>query len=130
MAFDPSTTLWLAIAAVGGLCALGIWFVFLRPVPRQTAAGVITQKTFKPASTHWVQPTGQRTNFWMPVAMPVTECYVFTIRPDGHAVEAIFSLNTTAAEYFQVGQRVSIDYEERGIPPIWKRAYVIDMKRM
>jgi hypothetical protein len=125
---DPSTIFWLIIAAVGAVFALGIWYVFVRPVPRQSADGVITQKTFKPASTYWQQPTGNRTNFWTPVGIPIAECYVFSIRLDDRPVEAIFSLNTTAAESFETGQRVSIDFEERGIPLVWKRVYVVEMK--
>jgi hypothetical protein len=51
---------------------------------------------------------------------------VFSIRLDDRPVEAIFSLNATASECFDTGQRVSIDFEERGIPLVWKR--VVDMK--
>ena len=53
---------------------------------------------------------------------------MFSIRLDDRPVEAIFSLNTTAAESFETGQRVSIDFEERGIPLVWKRVYVVEMK--
>jgi hypothetical protein len=34
-----------------------------------------------------------------------------------------------AAREFEVGQRVVIGYVERGIPFVWKRIYVADMKR-
>ncbi len=122
------STFWLLIAALGGLCALSIWFVFLRPVPRQSAAGVITEKTFKPASTRWIQPVGQRNNFWVPVAMPITEGYIFTVHLDDHGADAMISLNTTASEHFAVGQRVRIDYEERGLGTLWRRVYMLDMK--
>ena len=30
--------------------------------------------------------------------------------------------------HFEVGQRVEIDFEERGIPPIWHRVYVMDLR--
>lgn len=126
--FDSSTIFWLVIAALGGLCVAGIWLVFLRPVPRQGAAGVITQKTFKPASTRWIAPVGQRTNFGTPTSMPVTEAYIFTIRTDDRNADAIVSLNTTASERFAVGQRVSIDYEERGFGSLWRRVYVLNMR--
>jgi hypothetical protein len=39
----------------------------------------------------------------------------FSIRLDDRPVEAIFALKTTAAESFETGKRVSIDFEERGI---------------
>ena len=95
---DTGTTFWLVLAAFFALLTLGIWWVFLRPVPRQTAVGVITGKTFKPASTYWQYPGGERTNFWTPTAIPIAECYVFTIRVEGQPVEAYFALNTTAAK--------------------------------
>lgn len=94
----------------------------LRPAP-----AVITAKTHKGPSVTWQQPTGIRTNFWMPTRIPLAECYIFTIRLEAMPVEATFSLNTTAAEQFNVGQPVVIEYEERGIPLIWKRVYVQDM---
>ena len=126
---DPSTIFWLIIAAVGAVFALGIWYVFVRPVPRQSADGVITQKTFKPASTYWQYPGGQRTNFWTPTAIPIAACYVFAIRVDGQPAQAFYALNTTAAKAFEVGQRVKISYETRGLPPLWERVYVMDMIR-
>ena len=36
-------------------------------------------------------------------------------------------LNTTAAKDFEVGQRVTISYERRGLPPLWERVYVMTM---
>jgi hypothetical protein len=128
MGADISTLFWLTVAAFFALLTLGIWWVFLRPVERKTALGVITEKTHKGPSVTWQQPTGIRTNFWMPTRIPLAECYIFSIRLEGMPVAAIFSLNTTAAEQFNVGQSVAIDYEERGIPLIWKRVYVLDMK--
>jgi hypothetical protein len=121
-------TVLLALAVAFALLALLIWWVFLRPVPRQTASGVITQKTFKPASTYWQYPGGERTNFWTPTAIPIAECYVFTVRVEGQPVEAYFALNTTAAKSFEVGQGVTISYERRGLPPLWERVYVMDMR--
>jgi hypothetical protein len=95
----------------------------LRPAP-----AVITAKTNKEPRVTRQQPTGIRTNFWMPTRIPLAECYLFIIRLEAMPVHAIFSLNTTAAEPFNVGQRVAIEYEERGIPLNWKRVYVQDMK--
>jgi hypothetical protein len=125
---DAPSLRWLLVAAVGATFALGVWFVFLRPVAQHTAEGVITRKVFKPADTYWQQPTGQRTNFWMPTRIPIAECYVFTIRLDSQPVDAVFSLNTTASEGFAVGRRVSINYEERGLGVFWQRVYVLDMR--
>lgn len=71
-----------------------------------------------------------RTNFWTPAKIPIAVCYVFTIRVEGRPVEAYFSLNTTASKAFAVGQKVQIEYEERGIPPLWQRVYVMNMTRI
>ena len=119
----------LALGLVCALAALATWFVFLRPVPRLTVFGVITQRIFKPASTYWQYPTGIRDGFWTPAQIPIAECYVFAIKVEGQPSDAFFSLNTTAAKSFDVGQKVEIDYEERGVPLIWKRVYVMDMRR-
>jgi hypothetical protein len=115
----------LAFALIAGLT----WFTFLRPVPVQTAMGTIRSKSFKPAGEYWQQPVGNRDGFWTATRIPIAECYIFGIQVDGRAGEARVSLNTGAAQAFNVGQRVWIEYVERGFPPIWKRDYVSEMKR-
>jgi hypothetical protein len=127
---DPFTVVKLILAVCFAVVALMVWWVFLRQVERKTAAGVIAQKTFKPAGSYWQYPTGNRTNFWTPTRIPIAESYVFAIRLEGHAAEAWFALNTTAAARFEVGQRVQIEYEERALPPVWRRVYVLDMKAL
>jgi hypothetical protein len=107
------------------LLAGGIWFVFLRPVPRRVARGVIVGKKFKPATKHVQYPEGGRA----PKHIPIAECYVFTVQVDGEPSTAAYSLNTTAAEPFAEGQAVDIVYEVRGIPGIWKAACILEMKR-
>ena len=49
---------------------------------------------------------------------------MFEIQVDGRAGEARAALNTIESRVFNVGQRVRIEYVERGLPPIWKRVYV------
>jgi len=115
------------LAAVFGLISVLIWFVFLRPVAKRSAVGVIRNKQFKPAGEYWQQPAGQRGGFWTPTRIPIAECYVFEIQVEGWPDVAHASLNTVAAREFEVGQRVNIEYQERGIPFLWKRAYVLDM---
>ena len=127
---NSSTTLLLALALCGLSASLAIWFVFLRAVPRQSALGVITQKTFKPASRYWQYPTGSRQAFWTPAQIPIAECYLFAIRVEGRPADAWFSLNTTAAKAFGIGQKVEIDYQERGVPLVWQRVYLVDMRRV
>jgi hypothetical protein len=114
----------LLFALIAGL----IWFTFLRPVPVQTAAGIIRSKSFKPAGEYWQQPAGNRDSFWTATRIPIAECYIFGIQVDERAGEARASLNTIESQAFNVGQRVRIEYVERGLPLIWKRVYVTGMK--
>lgn len=117
----------LAFAALCALFALAMWLVFLRPVERRTAQGVITHKIFKPAG-HYVQyPVGMRDSFYSPSTIPIAECYVFAIHVDGLPLDVGVSLNTIAAREFEVGQSVNIQYQERSIPLLWKRVYVTQM---
>ena len=70
---------------------------------------------------------GDRDGFW--TRIPIAECYVFGIRVEGRSAEARIARNTVEAQAFNVGQRVQIEYVEGGLPPIWKRVYLTDMKR-
>ena len=122
-----STTLLLAFALCCLFVSLATWFVFLRPVPRQTVSGVITRK-LSSRPVYWQYPIGIRDGFWTPAQIPIAECYVFAVQVEGRPVDAFYSLNTTAAKAFEGGQRVEIVYEERGIAAIWQRVYVMDMR--
>ena len=108
--------------------AIVIWFIFLRPVPIQTASGTITQKSFKPAGTYWQYPSdATRGGFRMATPIPIAEAYVFEIKTNGFDSPIFFSMNTVASESFHVGQRVEIRYRLRGVPFLPKRVYVLDM---
>jgi hypothetical protein len=121
---------WLVVAAIGACCALGIWFVFLRPVPTQTASAIIVDKRFRPAGTKWIHPVGQRTNFWTPTAFPVAEGYEFTCRLDDGSAEAVAVLGVGMAERFEVGQPITIVYQHRNFGPFWQRTYVLGMQKV
>jgi hypothetical protein len=116
------------VAILFALIAGLIWFAFLRPVPVQTAVGIIRTKSFKPAGQYWQQPTGNRDSFWTGTRIPIAECYIFGIQVDGRVGEARASLNTIESQAFNVGQKVQIEYVERGLPLVWKRVYVTSMK--
>lgn len=122
------TNVLILVALLFALIAGLLWFAFLRPVPVQTALGVIRSKSYKPAGEYWQQPVGNREGFWTPTRIPIAECYVFGILVEGRPGEARIARNTVEARAFNVGQRVQIEYVERGLPPIWKRIYVSDMK--
>ncbi len=106
-----------------------MWLVFLRPVERKTAHGVITHKILKPAGQYIQYPVGMRDSFYSPDIIPVSECYVFAIHVDQPALDVGYALNSIAARDFEVGQKVNLEYQERSIPLLWKRIYVTQMKR-
>src|SRR5216684_2590349 len=122
----PGIALYL-FAAICGVFALLLWFVFLRPVAQKTAQGVITHKILKPAGQYVQYPVGMRSAFFAPSHIPIAECYVFTIQVDDLAADVAVALNTLAAEEYEVGQKVKIQYEERSLPGIWRRVYVTQM---
>lgn len=122
-----SAKLQLLVAVFLAVVAGGIWVVFLRPVPLRSATGIITNKTFKPAGTYWQFPVGANRNFRAPTAIPTAEAYIFEVAADGFSGPVFYPLNTVASQAFDVGKRVQLKYQERGIPFIWKRVNVIDM---
>ena len=117
----------LAVAIVFAVIAVAIWAVFLRPVPVETASGIITRKTFKPAGTYWQYPVGIDRGFRTATPIPIAEAYVFELEIDGLQGPVFFSLNTVASQAFEVGQSVQIRYKTRVIPLLFKRLYVLDM---
>jgi hypothetical protein len=119
----------LIFAVICAVFALLLWFVFLRPVARKTAQGVITHKIFKPAGQYVQYPVGMRSAFFTPSRIPIAECYVFTIQVDDLAADVAVALNTLASEEYTVGQKVKIQYEERSLAGIWRRVYVRQMGR-
>jgi len=128
MAAEEIVSKWklgLAVALAG--FALLMWFVFVRPVPSRLAAGIILAKTPRPAGTYVQQPVGNRSGFWTPVRIPIAECHVFEIAVDGFDDHAQLALNDVKSREFEIGQPVTITYTERGLPWLWKRAYVTDM---
>jgi hypothetical protein len=116
-----------AFAAICALVAAAMWLAFLRPVEQKTAQGLITHKIFKPAGQYIQYPVGMRENFYTPSTIPIAECYVFVIHVDGLESDVGYALNTVAAQDFEVGQKVSIQYQERSLPLVWKRVYVTQM---
>jgi hypothetical protein len=106
----------------------GIWVVLLRPVPLKTAMGTITKRSFKPAGTYWQHRVGVNRGFRTATPIPIAEAYIFEVAVDGFGSPVFYSLNTVASQAFEVGTRVQVRYQERSIPFIWKRVYVVDMR--
>jgi hypothetical protein len=122
-----SAKLLFFVAIFFAVCAGGIWVIFLRTVPLLTARGTITNKTFKPAGTYWQYPAGLSRGFRTATRIPIAESYVFEVKVDGFDSLVFYSLNTIASQAFDIGKKVQIRYQERDIPFIWKRVYVVDM---
>ncbi|MDQ3254763.1 MAG: hypothetical protein M3R15_12795 [Acidobacteriota bacterium] len=118
----------MVLAALFAVLAGVIWLVMLRPVERRTAAGIIATKTFQPASTYSQYQGGADRGFRGSNQIPIAESYVFDIKVEGMAEPVRMSLNTVASKEFEVGQRVRIEYEQRGVPPFWQKAYALEMK--
>jgi hypothetical protein len=128
MLATDSTTLLIIAAALLAAVAVLLWWVFLRPVVRHTALGVITAKTFRPDGTHWQYHPGSDRGFRTPTRIPIAAAYVFRIHVEGLPADVRYALNTVAAERYDVGQQVAIEYEERGLAGLWRRVSVTDMK--
>jgi|SRR5688500_18713086 hypothetical protein len=111
----------LAVGAV-------IWLVLLRPVPVKTATGVVRTKTFKPAGQYVQYPPGDRQGFRSPTTIQLAEHYVLDIDVSDQSDEFRYAINTAGAAAFDVGQRVNIEYQTRGLPLFWRRVYVLDAK--
>jgi len=110
------------------LVAGSIWLVFLRPVPRLSAQGVITSKHYKPPGEYTQFPAGDRAGFRQPTRIPIAEGYLVEIAIEDSKESVIALLNSTEAQWYEVGTRVAFDYEERGVPLLWKRVYVLSVR--
>lgn len=110
------------------LVAGSIWLVFLRPVPRLSAKGVITSKNYKPPGEYTQFHAGDRAGFRQPTRIPIAEGYVVEIEIEDSKASVIALLNSTEAQWYEVGTQVEFDYEQRGIPLLWKRVYVLSVR--
>ena len=119
-----------AIAVFFGLVSLGIYLVFLRPVARQSGAGEITAKTFRPGGTHLQQHPGIGRGFRTPTPIAIAESYSFEIRLDDSREVIRTALDIEQANDFEVGDRVSVEYERRGVPGVWGRVNVLAIHKL
>jgi hypothetical protein len=107
------------------LCSCSL---LLQAAEAKTAICIITNKTFKSASSYWQSPSGIRRGFWGPNKIPIAESVVFEIRVEGLSGAVHYTLNTVAANQYNVGQKVQIEYVERAIPLMWRYIYVTEMR--
>jgi hypothetical protein len=99
----------------------------LRAAETKTAAGVISGKIYKPASTYKQYPAGKRGGFSGPAEIPVAESVVFEIKVERLGTVR-YSTNTIAAKDFDIAQKVEIEYVKRAIIPLRTRIYVKEMR--
>jgi hypothetical protein len=120
--------IYFSFAAVCALFALGMWFAFLRPAEIRLATGVITSKTYKPAGQYVQYPAGmRRDSFYSPNRIPIAECYILIMHVDELAADVGYAANIPEAETYNVGQQVTIRYQVKGIPGIWRRVFVLGL---
>lgn len=116
---------YLVFASICALFAGGTWFTFLRPAEAKIASGVIRSKTYKPAGEYVQYPSGaNRDSFFTPNRIPIAECYILVIHVDALSADVGYAANIPEAQNYEVGQRVTLHYQVRGISGIWRRVYI------
>jgi len=121
--FDTKIVAAVVLAAFAG----AMWIGFVRPAQRETAYGKITAKVHKPEGTYQQTPVGANRGFRTPNRIPIAESYLFNIALDGTAEPVATALNVVLSRQFEVGQRVHVTYERRGIGPFLRRIRVLEM---
>jgi hypothetical protein len=124
---SPSIALFLAVLVL--LSAGATWYALVRPVPQQAATGVIASKTFQPAHTIKRFQGGAGRESWTQEEFRVPDGYVFQLDVDGSPPPVYYSCDARASAGYEVGQKVRVEYEERGFPLMSKRIRVIGMAR-
>jgi hypothetical protein len=118
----------LIAAAVFAFAAVFIGCAFLKTSPPQTATGVIRSKTGYGGGTYSQPQVGAERGFRASTSIPLAPSYTFEVAVEGLPELARCSLNTIAAEKFEVGQKVRVEYIVRGTKPFWSRVYVTSME--
>ncbi|GEM_PF-3255391 len=116
----PFVLFQIGIAAIAAPAALLLWFAFVRQVPEQSGMGTIRAKTFLDAHTITRYPSNAFRQSWTPMQIRINEAYVFDISLEG-AGNAFFALDTLGSKAYEVGQKIPVRYEVRGLGPLWKK---------
>lgn len=119
-----STQSLLVVAVLAALLSAVLFLVFVRPAAQRSEQGIVIDKTFEDERTITHMNAGPRREFWSTNRFKIPAGYLFTIRLNSGRGEVYYLLERTAGEPFQVGQRVTVTYDERGISPLWKKRYV------
>jgi hypothetical protein len=113
----------LPIAAIALIASGIIYFVLVRPVPSQTAKGVITSKSFQQERDMSRVMVGPRRESATTIRRTSPAGYVFAIRLDNGGGDIRHFLPRSTGNEFQIGQRVSVTYDERGLRPFWTKRF-------
>jgi hypothetical protein len=117
----------LVCAGVFAFAAIFIGCIFLKASSSRTATGVIRTKTGYGGGTYLQQQVGVQRGFRASTSIPIAPSYTFEVAVEGLPDLARCSLNTVAAEKFDVGQKVRVEYIVRGMKPFWSRVYITNM---
>lgn len=121
---------WLFIAVVFAITSGLIWFAFLRSVPVQITTGLIKSKTHKPANTYWQQPAGINRGFRTPTPISIAESYVLELYSEELGVSGYFAISPSDAGKYQIGQKLGMEYQRRGLPLIGYKITVLAVRPM
>jgi hypothetical protein len=111
----------LAVVAAGVLLGRG------RESRQRTALATIVAKARQDVTTYVQMPVGDDHSVSMPLSIPVGEASTFDLRVDGLAEPLRAAFSTVNGRDFDVGQRVRVTLQRRGVPPLWTRFVVVDM---
>ena len=134
---------WLALGAVLALAAAGLLFqTFVRAVPAVTGAGVVTATELLPATTYAGPKMTVRGPTVAERRIEIPARYRYTIAipgrppapggagapPPGAPRPLRCATDTRRAPRLAVGQPVVVWYERRGVPRVWERVVVRDLR--
>ena len=115
----------MAAVAIVALVFAGLMFyLFVRPAASRVGMGTIIAKSFEDARTMQRPNVSARRQDWSVSERNLPEGFLITIRLDDPAAEVHYRMEKVAAGRFEVGERVSVRFEERGVPPLWSKRYV------
>jgi hypothetical protein len=128
MALPTATKMLLLCAGLFALAGVCIGCVFMRTSQSKSGNGIIRSKVGMGGGTYQQQQVGTDRGFRTPNQIAIAPSYTFDVEVEGLAERARCSLNTIAAQKFEVGQKVRVEYIVRGMKPIWSRVYVTSME--
>jgi hypothetical protein len=122
------TKIMVGVAIFFAGVSLLIWVAFLRPVPTKETFGEIKTKTHKPAGTYWQQQVGLNRSFRTATPIPVAESYVLELYCPEINSSGFFAVSPEEQAEYKVGQKLLIEYQQKGLPGIGYKTIVLSIK--